>query len=392
MHYDYIRNLVIQKFGREVKTHYDVLQLQEDMLNKSGKRLSAQTIKRVFGLIKSSSKPDPATLDAIAWYLNFPNYNDLLKWQKISATANPPAENGFASEMVLQILKDIHPENLYEPGLQQMVKNLFVLFERHMGLSSAIYPQLASTEFGRRLFFEQFIHYDGLAFNYGDALEHFLIYENEPGHRAFALCMLILRNYLTKNHEACRFYFSQLSLFSQEQIHEFHPFIIGRYYGSKVLMNAIEGKNSAAYVEEQVQQLLLTERRATDLYHGYPCAEMVFAEALVLSGHFAQAHNLLSKGPAKEYQHPARLDITLKTHFEVIKLVAATYAGKLSTAAGRKEMTRLSSAPIFFLSHNYINWLLCLVKAKLKIEPKLTQKKVAELAQKLGFPPAVAFV
>lgn len=380
-----LKELVTRKFGKDISSHYDVLQLQEAIIKESGKRISSQTIKRFFGLIKSTSKSDPATLDALAGYLHFSSFKDLKKWREIASSKGTLEGNEWASEIILQILKDIKPENLHEPGLLQLIKNLFILFERHPELPSIVYPRLAASEFGRRYFFEQFIHYDALAFHYGMGLEHYLVNENVREHRAFAYSMLCMQSFLTNKAESCKYYFQKIAAYTEEEMANYHPFLIGRYYGCRVYMNAFEGLNSAAYVHEQVQLLMTTERNATDLYHGYPCAEMVFAESLIFTGHFQEAYSLLNSEKVRNYDHPPYMDRAFKTHLQIIRLMAGLFCGSIAAEKGRKEIDKLLESPIYFLCHNYIHLIIHLIKQKLRIQPVQTEKKVQEYLSILGF-------
>ncbi|WP_207497270.1 hypothetical protein [Aridibaculum aurantiacum] len=386
-----VRELVSRKFGKKVSSHYDVLQLQEAIVAECGKRISSQTIKRFFGLIKSDSKPDPATLDTLAAYLHFSSYNDLENWRQVAKTNGQETHaDQWAGEIVLQIIKDIKPEHLHEKGLMQIIKNLFILIERHPELPSIIYPRLAASEFGRRYFFDQFIHYDALAFHYGNGLEHYLMYETSREHRVLAYNQLVLRGFLTGNFEACRYYFTKLSSFSTVEIERFHPFIVGRYYATKLYMNAIEGDNVVEYVNEQLEKLLEVDRPAHDHFNGYPCAEVVFGEALILTGHFKHAYQLLNKKRIRHYNHPPSVDPAHKTHLEVLRLVGAVFSDSLTEDKIDGELQWIQGLPVYFLGVNYINWLVHLVKLKAGKNPRQNFKKVHDYISHLGFimPPA----
>jgi hypothetical protein len=380
-----LRQHITRKFGKPISSHYDAIQLQEAIVKESGKRLSTQTIKRFFGLIKSSSRPDPATLDALSGYLKFSSYKDFQNWLSLSVTNVDTEEHDWASEIVLQVLKDIHPENLHEKGLLQLVKNLFTLFERHPNLTSTIYPKLAASKFGRRYFFEQFVHYDALASHYGMGLEHFLLHEKDRPARFFGYSMLCLRDFLTGNNQGCKYYYEKVAEYPLNEVNTFHPFLIGRFHSSHLYMDYISGRNSVDYIGGQIHELINNHRHTEDIYDGFPCAELVFAEALVFTGHFQEAYELLNHKKIKEYKHPPFMDEAFKNHLNVLRNFSGLLCGTLSIEKVQKHLPKLEQAPVYFLCSNYDGLFMNLMKTKCNIQPRAALPKAEECLSSLGF-------
>lgn len=380
-----LKDLVIRKFGKPVSSHYDSVQLQDAILKESGKRLSTQTIKRFFGLIKSSSRPDPSTLDAFSGYLKFSSYKDVYSWLSLSKTETAYPDHDWASEIVLHILKDIHPENIHEKGLLQLVKNLFILFERHPNLTSTIYPKLAASKFGRRYFFEQFVQYDALSSHYGMGLEHYLLHESERPSRFFGYSMLCMRDFLTGNDEGCRYYYQKVAEYNLEEVQTFHPFLVGRYYSSQVYMDCINSRHNDDFITATISSILSSNRHCDDLFETFPCTEMVFAEALIFTGHFAQAYELLNHKSVKEYKHPQHMDPAFKNHMNVLRIVSGLFAGKLSKDKVIKEVGKFDNSPTYFLCTNYNDFFVHLIKMKCGIQPRLHRANAKKCLADLGF-------
>jgi hypothetical protein len=385
MQLEQLRTIIIKKFGKPIGNHYDVIQLQDAIERDAGKRISTQTIKRFFGLIKSSSRPDPSTLDAFAGYLNFTSYKDFQTWLQLLNSNATSTENDWASEIVLHILKDIYPENLHEQGILQLVKNLFSLFERHPNLTSTIYPKLAESKFGRRYFFQQFVHYDALASHYGMGLEHYLLHESDKHSRLFALSMLCLRDFLTCNDSGCNYYYDKIKEYSLQEVNQYHPFLIGRYYASKLFSNANAGINSADYISEVNHLLLNNDYTCTDIYEGFPCVELVFAEGLIFTGYFEQAFQLLDDNKVKRYHHPVMMDDAFKNHLNILRSFSGLLAGKQSVAQTQKQLPALERAPVYFLCSNYSGLFMNILKAKCNIKPRVSVTKAEECLLNLGF-------
>ncbi len=281
---------------------------------------------------------------------------------------------------------------MHEPGLLQLIKNLFILFERHPDLPPVVYPQLAASEFGRRYFFEQFIHYDALALHYGMGLEHFLIHENRKEYRVFGYAMLCMKGFFLNDLETCIYYNNKAASYTSTEVNALHPFLIGRLFSCSVFQSALDGTDATEYVNEKVHYLMETVRESHDLYRGYPCAEMVFAEGLMFTGHFAAAYELLSHQRVKEYIHPPYMDIAFKTHLEVIRLCAGVYCGAISAEKARIYLDKYQESPIYFLCQNYIQLILHLVKVKVKVQPLQSGRKVKAHLETLGFSMPIVFV
>lgn len=72
----YIKKLE-ERFGRPIRYTCDIDDLITDIFEKTGTMLSVNTIKRLFGLIKETANPRLYTLDTIAKYLNYKDWDDL---------------------------------------------------------------------------------------------------------------------------------------------------------------------------------------------------------------------------------------------------------------------------------------------------------------------------
>ena len=69
---------VAEKFGRNIESTVDVDNLQKDILETTHTDISSFTIRRLFGIIATHSKPRTSTLSAFARYLGYAGWQD---WQ-----------------------------------------------------------------------------------------------------------------------------------------------------------------------------------------------------------------------------------------------------------------------------------------------------------------------
>ncbi|MCK0206391.1 N-6 DNA methylase [Ornithobacterium rhinotracheale] len=76
-HIDLLKLGVIKKFGRSIETHKDSKELAV-FVKVDNAPVSAQTIRRIFGLIKNEHKPSIPILNALASYVGYENFNHFL--------------------------------------------------------------------------------------------------------------------------------------------------------------------------------------------------------------------------------------------------------------------------------------------------------------------------
>ncbi len=74
-----IKKLLERKLGKEIRYSSDIEHLSFDIEKQTNQRVSINTLKRLFGIIPSIKDPRLYTLDAIARYIDFKNWDNLLE-------------------------------------------------------------------------------------------------------------------------------------------------------------------------------------------------------------------------------------------------------------------------------------------------------------------------
>ncbi|RXQ97543.1 hypothetical protein EO244_01250 [Ancylomarina salipaludis] len=73
---EHLKKEILKKFGQELAYNKDCEALAEIVCDATGGRISATTIRRLFGLLKSPSAPSKFTLDLLANYVSYKSWND----------------------------------------------------------------------------------------------------------------------------------------------------------------------------------------------------------------------------------------------------------------------------------------------------------------------------
>lgn len=83
-----LKSLVEQKYGRILGTTTDFEEFSFILDKKMGYRISASTLKRLYGYVNDDHKPRMATLDILSQYLGYDNFLAFTKWLKTSTKYN----------------------------------------------------------------------------------------------------------------------------------------------------------------------------------------------------------------------------------------------------------------------------------------------------------------
>jgi hypothetical protein len=74
-----VKKQVEQKTGQEIRYPRDCTMLAEKIFSQCNCRISASTLRRLFGFDKSKNAPRDYTLDIIAQYIGYPSWGAVLK-------------------------------------------------------------------------------------------------------------------------------------------------------------------------------------------------------------------------------------------------------------------------------------------------------------------------
>ncbi len=85
LHLELLKEKIIQKYGHEVTDHAECSDLAHKVCIDTRKQLSASTIKRMFGLIKSNTNLSKHTLNVFALYVGYKDWDNFLKINNLSS-------------------------------------------------------------------------------------------------------------------------------------------------------------------------------------------------------------------------------------------------------------------------------------------------------------------
>jgi hypothetical protein len=116
-----IRERIEHKFGQEIRYSKDCEVLANEMSNTTTKKISVSTVKRLFGFAKGIEEPRLYTMDALAVYLGYKNYDELLlEFKSANSSEFEIVEEIRVDELNLNVELALH----YEPNRRLKLRYL----------------------------------------------------------------------------------------------------------------------------------------------------------------------------------------------------------------------------------------------------------------------------
>ncbi len=96
---------VVRKFGRGVNCSSDYDELSASISAMTGKQLSPSTIKRLFGYVKYENIPRLSTLNILAQYIGYRDYQDFVEeGRSVSGQKNPRSQKSIYIVSAIAVL------------------------------------------------------------------------------------------------------------------------------------------------------------------------------------------------------------------------------------------------------------------------------------------------
>lgn len=379
----------LQHFIRN-KTHLpcnsfaDMQRLQLLVKKEVNEYISIQTLNRFFGVIHNDFKPAASTLDILSRLVNYKSFSEfkLLNEELL----NSESDHCGQAELIVSLLSGVKPSGLNENGVLCILKNLVELMEKSPCLAKEVYPFLASTEFGQRYFFEHFVNIDALNRHYGEGLNFYLLHAKSREQQFFAYNMLCFRYFLSNNRLLFSNYFNKIVEYKRSELKVFHPILIARYY-STIIFNKAFNNEPIDMMDEAVNAILALKKFSE---HGefLPTAEYIFARALILTGSYGVALEILRQD-SRCIQHtiPSAAHQAFINQYRLLQLYAGYHNGPINEQKAIKQLVSIEEEQFYFLSQDFFTLLLLNLRKQLlpKTLVNSTDRQIEVLVQKTGF-------
>lgn len=285
-----LRRELEHSFGRKIVSSRDCLQMVEDIYQKTGYSINANTLRRFFGLVKTSYSASPSTLTILCKYCGFNSIDEI---ENINTNSHP--QDSINKEEVLHYLTGLFKQLPLEPthsgSIMAIVQQTIHFLERNPSLIDRFQREIARTPAGQYHYFELAVNMDRLNGYYGDGLRHYLRAKNNDEARAFHHALQVMRYWLTDNLPLLE---ANMSAIQELPTHGHAAHVTGRLMAARIFYAHVRN--------EPTDRILLDAAR----YHvsviskkdtsSYPHFELAICEALVLTNHIEEAQEFIRKG------------------------------------------------------------------------------------------------
>lgn len=288
-----LKKEIENSFGRKINSSRDCIQLVDDIYQKTGDTVNANTLRRFFGLVKADYPPSSSTLTILSRYCGFNSTDEI---RQVAEVKDP--ETHINKEEVLRYMVSLfrntqvmsNQENAFYPFVEQSV----IFLERNATLIDRFQREIARTSTGQYYYYEKFPNIDRLNGYFADGLRHYLVAKKTEEGKLFAHSMQIFRHWLTKNREGVLIHMSEINHITPAANVPDH--ILGRLIAAKLYHANVKGTSIDRILAESKRYHAGIIADREDSPFAFPDYELIICEALLLTGHYDEGAEYIKHG------------------------------------------------------------------------------------------------
>ena len=377
-------NEVQRRFGRELNSSFECVQLSEHINKCNGDSVSAQTLRRFFGFINDNTSPSFYTISILLKYCNRSGLEELKAINERSFSNQIPTSTLYTIKEFYNI--ELTPE--FDFNFQKACGNIAKLIVSTPNLLNELSGFLCSNPISQVFFFERHPFIDGLCGEYADYVRLYVKEKNTTEAKLFGNCLIHLGLILSKrDHEAE----AKLVKINSIQIDTgIHPFVEAR----KIMANLLSSKyrNDVSAIEYWTEIAFRLEQKqprypAKEAY--FPFFQFILADAFNLIGQYENSLQMLHIAKT-DYKRDSMAPIE-DGYYDSMKLIKANalyYTGERKKS--KELLSEINNEELVFSSKKY--FLLQRYHLELKLTNEQSKSKrsmlitsINNLVDKTGF-------
>ena len=377
-----LRKYIQKKVSLQCVSFAEIQQLQSQIKKETGEYLSVQTLNRFFGLIKNDFKPAQVTLNILAQYLHYDSFKEFELAHKKQQVHLPVTS--VSPELIRLLFVNVEVDRWNDKSLASIMRNICLMLKKYPHMAEEVCTFMATTDYGRRCFYERFINMDALDCYYGDGLKYYITQTKDREQLFFAYSLLAFRYFLTLRYDLFNYYYNKILEYSIEEILAFSPSLVGRYFACQVLNSILN--NEAVEVYEEATAVFKWLKQSAVESEGLQSASSHFAEALILAQEYEMAWEVLRESHKQE----PLLTQSQKAHsaeYELLELYAGWFSKKIHERRAVNQLEALQKHRFYFLSQDFYTFFLLRLSLALGLKDasKTAPVQWGNLVEKTGF-------
>jgi hypothetical protein len=375
-----LKQEIEKTFGRKILSSADCHHLCMDISHRTKHRISFNTLRRCFNLMKATHNPSFYTLDVLSNYCGFSSYEEFLNFRTQSFPEEVNQKDSSLLNYMVLVFKNTEVSNNNDITYFSVVQQTINYLDQHRSIVDQFQREISRTRNGQNFYFEQFVNIDKLTSFYGDGLRYYLNEKKTKEAQLFGHSLLCFRYWMTGNDEEVP---KHLKIVMSHNIDDtMQPPVCARYFATQLLYADVMGINEES-VMIKARQFYYFIAPTKYTYCHYYCFEIVMAEALILAGQFEEALFYVDE-IFKKIKNciPSYIDIALLETIYLFKSLVFAHTGKKAKA--KEILENINPNKFYFLSRRYLN-ILYLSLIKLVKNRNMETEQIRYLVSETGF-------
>jgi hypothetical protein len=232
-HISTLQRLVEVSYGSTVINSADCFNISNLIAKSKYGNISAQTLRRFFGLIDAPFNASLNTLNVLSQYCG---YEDFAHFHQKSIHDDTFLQDivGVCTAFFKIEILPVKKYQLNEPYFNA-VQNIAKLIYSDLNLYNRVVPKLADNPTAHEYFFERFPFIDKLCCGLGNGYKFYLRYKKNPEAIIFGNSLLFLGLFLEEKFDLAFNYLSVMNKVNNWATLQLHPFVLARLIGSNLV-------------------------------------------------------------------------------------------------------------------------------------------------------------
>ena len=372
-----LKSTVEQSFGRKIVSSSDCHLLCADIYKVCQVKISFNTVRRLFNLMKASRHPSSFTLDTLSIYCNFASFeNFIIEHSYISVQPATP-DLGLLRFLVI-LFKQIEPAGGNDQTYFSLIEKVRLILNQYPSIIDQFHREIAKTSNGRKYYFEQGIYIDKLGTYYGTGLQFYLAQEPFANAQIFGYHLLCLRAWLLNEQPAIGALSNKIKGYAPDLT--MPPGTYARYLATHIF--------DAAGNETKIADIEITARKYfvamlnNKFNPAYVDFGITLALPLLLNGIYEESIFYLDEVARHSAQFYTPSTTERLDEMQLLKAIALTKAGHRSEVMGLYR--KIDVTRFHHLSRQYLTLLYLLGKRLLRHNSE-DDEQIAYLLKETGF-------
>ncbi len=334
----------IKKRGSIVIEHsVDCKNLANHIFVVTGKYISESTIKRFFGFNQSKFSPSYDTIRILNEYKK-----NIILNQSIGTSDTSAVE-----KLIIDFYNPLHFEDIdkSDSSFHAACRKMAIFLRNNPVVFQNIMAPLAKSKIGRAFYYELFPDYEILSDFQYKGYEIYLRHETTYEGKMFANCLLFLKAFFDKDNVKMK-KSEQNILKLYDSTKTLHPFVLGRYYQTRLIASFLYKKSELKGLMKEVFSTEKNQPRdGRKLFREFPCFHYFACDGLWHVREYEALYNL-SNIALKEYKQYK--EFSWKGYYDHLYIYNALALQKMGKQAeATKFFKKINSKNFYFISKKY---------------------------------------